>query len=462
MKSVSLPEKVFAFTQENALFFAPCHALVAVSGGPDSMALLHLLQHWPQPGLTLSVAHLNHGLRGANAARDEAFVRAYCSRHRLALTVYTEDVAGFAAGAHRSLEEAGRMLRYQRFEALRTEIGADVLLTAHTASDQVETVLMHLMRGCGIDGLCGIPAARDAIRRPLLCCRREEILAYCRQHQVPFVIDETNDDARYTRNRVRNELIPLMQSIQPAADQALLRLADHAKEETAFLNARAQKQLDRLTQKDGTAAPALLALEPPLRRRILRALLRRAGVPSVEQVHLLAIEHILGQPSGAVRLPGGVTAQVFDGVLSFGPTDRPPCDTPTDVPIDRLPFTCSTNGHAVTLTALQPPPAENVHKLFVNRAIDCATIVGRLWIRTRREGDTICPAKRGVRKSIKKWMNEWRIPANQRDAMPLLCDDEGVLLVPGYACAARAALSPQSERILLWSDNTPPHHPSKE
>ena len=153
--------------------------LVGLSGGADSMALLHALLHWPKIGLRVSAIHIHHGLRGKAADRDEAFVRDYCERWGVPLTVAHFDVAAVAREHHLSIEEAGRRVRYEAFESARQSMDADWVLTAHTASDQAETTLLHLIRGCGVDGLTGIPAARGHIRRPLLCCTRAEVEEYC-------------------------------------------------------------------------------------------------------------------------------------------------------------------------------------------------------------------------------------------------------------------------------------------
>ena len=194
MMKTNLRDKVVRWTAEKDLFAAPCHVLLGLSGGADSMALLDVLTHWPDAQLQVSAVHINHGLRGECADRDEAFVRKYCEERGILLTVIHADVAAVARDSHLTVEEAGRQVRYEQFEQVRSAIGADYVLTAHTADDHVETVLMHILRGCGIDGLAGIPVVRGNVRRPLLACSREEIEKYCVQNGVPFVTDETNED----------------------------------------------------------------------------------------------------------------------------------------------------------------------------------------------------------------------------------------------------------------------------
>ena len=167
---------------------------VAFSGGADSVFLLHtLLMLRNKLGYrSITALHLHHGLRGEEADRDEQFVREYCQNHGVSLTVVHADVAALAADERLSLEEAGRRVRYECFAKLREQLNADFVVTAHTASDQVETVLMRVIRGCGLDGLTGIPCSRDYIRRPLLSCSRQEIETYCQECGVDYVTDETN------------------------------------------------------------------------------------------------------------------------------------------------------------------------------------------------------------------------------------------------------------------------------
>ena len=225
MMPCGLVDKVYAFTAQKGLFSAPCQVVLGLSGGADSMALLHILTHWPVDDLLVHAVHIHHGLRGKEADRDEMFVRKYCAEHGISLSVIHGDVAALAQERRISIEEAGRIFRYEAFEQVRTQIGADYIVTAHTASDQSETVLMHIVRGCGVDGLCGIPAIRGCVRRPLLCCSRDEIEEYCQSHSIPYVTDETNADTKFVRNDVRLRILPALRELNPSIDKALLRYA---------------------------------------------------------------------------------------------------------------------------------------------------------------------------------------------------------------------------------------------
>lgn len=448
MSFTKLSDKVFAFTEDNALFTAPCHLLVAVSGGPDSMALLHTLMHWPQEGLHLSVVHMNHGLR-TSAQEDVAFLRRFCEQNGLNLTVYNENVADYAKQKALSVEEAGRELRYQRFEQLRQTLDADWIVTAHTASDQAETMLLHLIRGCGLDALCGIPVKRERICRPLLSCDREEVLSYCREHQIPYVMDETNQDLRYTRNRIRHEVLPLLREINPSVDSALLRFRHHITNDVQYLDTMAQNLFIRIQHEEGYDASPLAAASESIRRRAIRLILRQHRLKTIEEPHILGIEHLIIRGSGKTLLPNYFVAKVSRGVLKVyqeGEVESPEtfCFQATE-----FPYAFSNGKQNYVITLFEKPFNENIHNLFANWAIDYDTIQGTLQVRSRQVGDSLRPAGRGIEKSIKKLMNEWGVPTEERNFLPLLCDEQGILCVPGYGCDQRAAITDQTKRVLI-------------
>lgn len=442
-------DKVYKYVTENDLFSAPCHLVVGVSGGADSMALLRCLVQWPKFGLRLTAVHIHHGLRGLDADRDAFLVQKFCETYNVNYRLHRADVAAIAADQHISIETAGRELRYDVFEQVRRQVGADYILTAHTASDQTETVIMHLARGCGPDGLSGIPVKRDLIRRPLLCCSRDEIEAFCRLKHIAYVIDETNYDTQYTRNRVRHEVLPLLRSMNPAVDSALLRLSQHSAEDATLLRTMAIDVLHKAENGDSWYVDSFLEQPKPIRRRMILALLREASVPSIEETHIVAVEKILYSGVGEACLPGCVTVTVGQGRLSIG-HHSPTRSAPQDILVNEFPLTTFFGSTKFSVSIQDASVYRNVHNLFANPVIDYDKIQGQLYIRCRREGDYFHPADRNVGKTIKKLMNEWRIPANERATFPLVCDDNGVVLVPGYACDERVKPSDDTKHFLVW------------
>lgn len=445
MNTAGLLDKVFGFTSEKGLFSAPCHVLLGLSGGADSMAMLHVLTHWPVEGLRVSAVHIHHGLR-READHDEAVVRDYCAQLNVPLTVIHEDVAAIAAEQHLSLEEAGRRVRYECFEAVCATVGADYVITAHTASDQVETMLMHLIRGCGVDGLCGIPASRGFIRRPLLCCNRREIEEYCSLNGIPFVTDASNYDTKFTRNDIRHRVLPVLRDINPSADEALLRLNTCAMQDSDYLNELAQIALDGAECTNGYDVRAFLSQHKVIRHRMIRLLMRYHAVPTIEEAHILAADRAVMSGCGSVDLPGMFSFFVRQGVVAVAQVQVR--EQPSPVQIDLLPCSVPFDGHVYGFAVCDKDGA-NVHNLLVNSAVDYDKIQGKLSLRCRQNGDYFHAAGRGVGKSLKKWMNEWHIPAHLRDFYPVLCDEAGAILIPGYGCDERVRVTDDTKHFLV-------------
>ena len=456
MSNQNFSDKVFSFTQENALFSAPCHLLVGVSGGADSVALLHLLANWRQPGLSLTAVHIHHGLRAETADRDMTFVESLCRRLGVAFVGQYADVMQVAAANAIGLEEAGRRERYRIFEELRQNIGADYVLTAHTASDQAETVLMHLLRGCGTDGLTGIPARRGSILRPLLTCTRAEVESYCAEQELEYVTDETNADLRYTRNRMRHQLLPSLRKENPAVDEALCRLAQHTGEDSRYLWSLAMEALNEAVHPEGGYRCGAFVNEPiPIRRRMIRGILNRLELPQVSESHVLAIERLLAQGTGETVLPLGMVLRAEAGRLF--PVSSQTVYSTQPLLVDQLPFSGDFAEKSFALSVKDTEKFadwKNVHKMFFKSSVDYDRIQGGLCVRSRLSGDTLHPAGRGVGKTLKKLINEWEIPPSQRDGLPLLCDEQGVVLIPGYTCDERVRVTADTKHFLVWESTS--------
>ena len=217
---------------------------VALSGGADSMALLYALFSLKEKlGITVKAAHLNHLIRGDEALRDEEFVKAACKKLGVELTVKREDVPAYATELGISTELAARVLRYKFLEGVAD---GGLIATAHTASDNLETVILNLTRGSGIDGLSGIPPKRGAFIRPVILCTRAQIEEYCEINKIPFVTDSTNHSDDYTRNKIRHNIVPVLKKLNPSVEATVLRSALLLREDSAFLENAADKFLNKV------------------------------------------------------------------------------------------------------------------------------------------------------------------------------------------------------------------------
>lgn len=302
-------ERAAALAGEARMLPPGTRVLCALSGGADSVCLLHWLAHWP--GIAVAAAHFNHRLRGAESDRDEAFVRDLCRRWEIPLTVGSGDVAAAAAREGLSTEEAARILRYAFLEQTARAEGCGRIATAHNAEDNAETILFHLVRGTGLAGLAGIPPRRGDLIRPLLTTPRAEILAYLEAYDLPHVEDSTNTNPAYARNKLRHQVLPLLREINPQAVEHMGRAAALAAEVEADLEADARRRIASAAAEAGRVTLPWSALEESpgsLRPRMVLMLLDRLGVGRKDfgAVHL---EGVLGLTPGArLDLPRGVTA----------------------------------------------------------------------------------------------------------------------------------------------------------
>ena len=443
----------------------PLQLAAAVSGGADSMALLLLLrQLQPRFGYTLSACHVNHGLRGQSADRDEAFVRAECARLGVPLRVF--HAAELAPPPAHAGEDWARRLRYTAFVQLQGQ-GIDAIATAHTANDQAETLLLRLARGTGLHGAGGIRPRRGCYLRPLLCLSRAETEAVCRAAGQPWVTDETNDTDAYARNRLRHSALPALESTNAAAVQNLARFCEKAARADAYLAAGAAKLLAaaRLPGAEPAWQLALLqAADPLLLETALHSLV--APVRDAEEKYVQLLCAVVRQGSGAVQLTGQVRFCAGNGCLRQEtlPQALPgqPESAPQQVPLlpEKQPEFRLRGGWKGTAELIRADFEEKiqvVHKKDLKNRADYAritTLYAGLVLRTRQPGDVYRPAGRAVHNRLRKWMNEADIPAQQRDTLPLLAAGSEVLWVCGSGFAEGLAPDETTTQILQMEQET--------
>ena len=274
-----LVRKIRAFCEKRDLLPREGTVLCALSGGRDSMALLHILSRLAEEaGFQVTAAHFNHRLR-ATADRDEAFVRDWCRGQGIPLTCGAGDVRKLARREGLSIEDAARTLRYAFLETAARDMGAARIATAHHREDNAETVLLHLLRGTGLRGLGGIPPVRGRIVRPLLETSRREIDGYVARHEIPYVEDESNRDAAYIRNRLRLEVLPLLEEISPGCGARIAAAAELLREEDGHLRREAEALVPEAS--DGAVTlpvPVLERQDKAVQRRLVRTMGRKLGV----------------------------------------------------------------------------------------------------------------------------------------------------------------------------------------
>lgn len=412
--------------------------LCAVSGGADSM---YLLSRLGELGYPVAAAHYDHGLRGGASARDAAFVRGWCAGRGIPFLCERGDVASFAAENRLGVEAAARALRYAFLERAADETGAAVVATAHTADDNAETVLLHLTRGSGLRGLGGIPPVRGRIVRPMLDVTRAEVLAYLRDRGIPHVEDETNATDAYARNRVRRRVIPALREENPAFSAAVGRTAALLREDEAFLEGLARSFVEENARADALPVGPLLALPLPVARRAVR---RMAGELSFEHT-----ERTLGiaRRGGSADLPG-LRAEASGGWLRFSSAAAPTVRLPDRPVVPGETTALPEAGFLLRCKKIRAFPAD-VYKSFNTFVFACEKIQGAVHVTGRRPGDRCRPAGRGCTKTLKALFLERGVPLWERDRVPVLRDEGGVLGVLGFPPAERAAARPGDGELLL-------------
>lgn len=462
--SDKLCEKAKAAAARESMLAPGDTVLVALSGGADSVALLRFfLEEKEKMGLRLvAAAHLNHGLRGDEAERDEVFVRRLCAAWGVPLAVRREAVGRVAAERSLGVEEAGRAVRYAFLEeeAGRLERegeGAVKIATAHTLSDSMETALLAMTRGCGPEGLQGVPPVRGRIVRPLIDCTRAEVEAFCAARGLEFVTDSTNSDCRYSRNRVRHRVVPELYRLNPRAEEAFARLFILLRRDEAHLESEAEELYRRVCREDGLLAAPLLEAPAALRGRVLRRFALQHGAAANFRL-VEEMEGLLNGQCRGVNLPEGRTVRLRNGRLCVDRaavhedrSEKQQLDPGDSFVFEgRVWRTWLLSGEEYArLMGHCREKLKKIYKIVLTNTLNYDMITTSIFIRSRLPGDRLHPAGRGVGKSLKKLYNEARIPEQRRRELPILCDAQGILLVPDVAADQRVRVTGQTRQVLL-------------
>jgi tRNA(Ile)-lysidine synthase len=490
VNKIKLESKVIDFIRQYSLISPEEIVVVGVSGGADSVCLLYVLAKWRKRlGIKLHIAHLNHQLRGAESEADAKYVSDLAGSLGIPITIDRQGVAAYRIERNLSVEEAARELRYAFLARVAGEVGANRIAVGHTRDDQVETILMHILRGTGITGLCGLapcsPMAYDRqgmslpakrgnllVIRPLLDITREETTSYCQEHQLDPRIDSSNRSLSFFRNRLRLQLLPLLRQYNPSIDQALLRLADIAKEDDAFIEQQASELWDKVARQENNAIyldkKQLASLSIALQRQLLRAAVTRlAGdTRDIEASHIETARSLLNKPtSKKISLPhelvchGGYNELVITSTAKQ--SQLPPCPFP---PLSgefllKVPGKTIFPGWKVTASIVQ----ERAVSLSLQGALSPSGETGQsnliayfdlhktgieLLVRQRRPGDRFQPLGMSMPKKLYEFMVDAKIPRSWRDHIPIVCSPQQIIWVLGWRIDDRVKVTESSKETL--------------
>ena len=411
-----------AITYYNMLSGAD-NVIVALSGGADSMSLLHFLSKKADYyGITVYAAHLNHMLRGAESERDYNFVKDYCNINNIQLFYRSADISKLSAERGIGLEECGRLERYAFFEELCKQMTNTVAATAHTSSDNAETVLLNITRGCGTDGICGIPPVRGKIIRPLIKCSRTDIEKYCKDNGIVFVTDSTNLQDDYNRNKIRLKVIPILKQINPSFDESVNRLSEIAGMNASYIRKAAEDEYIRCQDSVGLSVLKLRQCRKDIFGDVIKYAVDKNFKISAEKKHIYLIEKIIGDGHGALELRKNMTVRIKKDSLIFEITKDDHSDECTKFVerILKLDNNFIYNGKNFYFSPKFDFTAENnnkINKKLLNQCLSCDIISCNTVIRHRKSGDIFRPPGRGCTKTVKKLFNEMNVPVDKRDKL---------------------------------------------
>ena len=396
--------------------------LVAVSGGADSMLLLNfMISIKDKYGLTIAAAHIEHGIRGQESVDDAVFVENFCNEHHIEFHKLSIDAVNEAKALKIGVEEYSRKRRYEFFDS----ISCDKIATAHNLSDNVETVLFRLSRGTGLKGVSGIPAVRGKIIRPLLKLSSEDIRQYCFENNIAYRTDSTNESNDYSRNYIRNVIIPQFENLNPDFEGAAASFINDINEDIAFIEKAVNDAYNDSYQDGKLSLEILLKYDIAIVKRVIYRYFLSYNI-KLDRAHIYsALE--LTRKTGRVQISGNYFAVSDKKYLRFAD------------------FTDKENDFLFVSEVLR---IFEFDKKGVDFYCDYDKIIGTVKIRSRRAGDAVRPANRGCKKTLKKFFNELKIPQEKRNSVGIVTDDEGVIGVIGYCVDERVKVDPGTKNIL--------------
>lgn len=426
--------------------------VVGVSGGSDSMCLLcFLLKIQKERHLKITVAHVNHMLRGQEAERDEKFVIGFCKEKKVPVKVLRKDVKLEAKKQGLSVEECGREVRYKFFDEV-AENETTKIATAHTLSDSVETLILNMSKGTSLSGLCGIPPVRGRIIRPIISLKKAETVKYCRDNSIDFIEDSSNFDVRYTRNKIRLEVIPKLLEVNPNLENAFYRSMENFRLGEIYLQKISKAELEKAKLSDCKYNLNILRkLDRAVLSRVIKLVLgENFAYTRLEFTHMKLIFDIITNGTGTVTLPRDVYVKAEDDVLSvFEKTEKLPLKK-LFIPLIKQNNCLTENSRKFIIRIVKRADYERLCDIDAGKnALDCDKIPEGSVFRNREEKDKFSPLRRNVTKSLKKFFNEQKVPINKRESLAILAHESTVIWLEGFGITEQFKVDENTQNVLL-------------
>lgn len=425
--------------------------VVALSGGADSMTLLHFLTRYcKDKNVEVIAGHINHCIRGSESDRDEMFVRKWCEDNSIKLYVKSFDVINIAKEKGIGLEECGRELRYEFLNQLcddKTKIA-----TAHTASDNTETLLFRLARGTGMRGACGIPPIRDNIIRPLLYITREEIEKYCEKFSISYVTDSTNASTDYNRNKIRHCVVPTLKEINPSLHKSVSRFITNITNDYKFIEQVTNDYKKDSAVTNGYLAKKLLEFPQSIRNRIIFSICLDYNV-EIDNKKCSLINDILSK-SGAVELNGNYRAVCKQGLFRIvcytNVKNKTDCCFERSIFENKIVLIDNKCYNIDILDIAEYKKNCKINNLLLKNALDYDTINSDVVFRYRLSGDKFITSNgKGCSKTLKKYFNELKIPSEMRDNIVILASENNVIWIDGIGVSKNNAINDKTKSVAV-------------
>ena len=429
------------------------NVVLAVSGGADSMALLYFfIKNMKDSVENIIVAHVNHCLRGTESDFDENFVKNYCIKHSLNFKCLKVDVRKQARENGNGIEECARNIRYDFFKKLSMEYNAKIA-TAHTLSDNSETVLLNLVRGTGLCGLCGIPPKRDNIIRPLLFVKRNEIEKYCEICGIKYVTDSTNFKRDYARNKIRLDVIPILKEINPSFEDVIQREVSIFSRDEQCLNKLSTDELLRSrVSANAYDLSILMKLNESIITRCIRLAIGKVINTNVSSRHVNLVLNCMKNGKGCVNITDSITACVRNEKLEIINKEII-LNNINDIQIPFKEGEIFLNDNKRIIVEILDIKEYYIKLKFNNllffNALDYDIISKNSLFRYRRSGDKFCKQGRGVTKTIKKFFNEEKIPIDVRNNIIMLANNNEILWIHRFGVSEKAKVKDSTKKVVI-------------
>ena len=454
-------DKVIEYIKENEIIKQGDKILVALSGGPDSVCLLHILHRLKEPfNLKLGAIHINHMLRGEEADNDEKYIIKLCDELGINHYVKRIDIEYVARDTNVSLEVAGRNERYKAFEKIREKYEYDKIAVAHNANDQAETVLMRIMRGTGLEGLTGIKSKRiDGIIRPILCLNRQEIEEYCEKNNLNPRIDASNYERTYSRNKVRLDILPYMkENFNKDIIDTLNRMTLLLQKDNEFIEEYSNKCYNIYCENYGEKIKVSKNLfEKEMDSIITRVLIRvfkeiSNSYQNFEMKHIYEVVNLAKKSTGKkLNLTNKIICENLYGDIIFSKEDKPKEkieDNEVKINKDDIFNKVIFDDYTIRFEVVENKNKVEFSKNNLIKLFDYDNIEKEIIIRYRKDGDKITPLGMNGSKKLKDIFIDLKIPREKRDTIPIVCFDDNISWVVGYKTSQLFKVTKNTNKIL--------------